>query len=175
MRSEGRGRPAHRSPAFARRHIRNCRGGRPAACRSISAAHPDVSRRTGGARRGRISRARAPAPPRPHTARRSETCARGGLYQRSSRPFSLPPSVTGCNSVDTVDEKNWRTTYTQLLKQLQEMRRQLARAQDETRELRERTVREREKLKAVRTERRSVARFTKGGEPEDFIRRRKKR
>ena len=77
--------------------------------------------------------------------------------------------------MDTVDEKNWRTTYTQLLKQLQEMRRQLARAQDETRELRERTVREREKLKAVRTERRSVARFTKGGEPEDFIRRRKKR
>ena len=74
-----------------------------------------------------------------------------------------------------MDEKHWRTTYTQLLKQLQEMRRQLTRAQDETRELRERTVREHEKLKAVRTERRSVARFTKGDEPEGFIRRRKKR
>ena len=87
----------------------------------------------------------------------------------------MPAIWNGCNSVDTVDERDWRTTYTQLLKQLQEMRRQLARAQDETRELRERTAREREKLEAVRIERRTVARFTEGGEPEDFMRRRKKR
>jgi hypothetical protein len=96
------------------------------------------------------------------------------LYQRFSRALSLPGREAAA-IVRAVDEKDWRATYTQLLRQIRDMQRQLARAQEEARVVRQKTAMEREKLKSVQFERRTTARFKKITEPEEFIKRRKKR
>jgi hypothetical protein len=80
-----------------------------------------------------------------------------------------------CDSEGAVDEKDWRSTYAQLLKQLREMRRQLARVQTEAHVVRHKAALEREKLKSVRTERRATGRFTTVTEPDKFIAYRKRR
>ena len=77
-----------------------------------------------------------------------------------------------------VEEKDWRAAYTQLLKQFREMHRQLTRAQDEARAVREQAVAQHARLQSIRTERRASARLPKITEPEEFLAyrtRRKKR
>ena len=77
-----------------------------------------------------------------------------------------------------MDEKDWRATYAELLNQIHEMQRQLARAQAEATVIRERAAVEREKLQSVRTERRNVGRLAAPNDDTEFAAyrtRRKKR
>ena len=77
-----------------------------------------------------------------------------------------------------MNEKDWRATYAELLKQIHEMQRQLARVQAEATVIRERAAAGREKLRSVRTERRNIARLPESNDDTEFAayrNRRKKR
>jgi DNA gyrase/topoisomerase IV subunit A len=93
------------------------------------------------------------------------------------RSVQLAAAGRCCNSLTTVDERDWRETYAALLKQIREMHRQLARVQAEARAIRERTAKERAALHSVRPERRRIARFRKLTRTEELLahRKRKKR
>jgi hypothetical protein len=77
-----------------------------------------------------------------------------------------------------VDDKNWRTTYADLLRQIRTMQRQLTRAQEEAKIVRDRAAAERKRLQSIRTERRSIGRLAKPSGTSEFVayrNRRKKR
>jgi uncharacterized protein (DUF3084 family) len=70
--------------------------------------------------------------------------------------------------ISLVDDKDWRATYADLLKQIRAMQRQLARAQEEAKIVREHAAHERARLKSVRTERRAVDRYSNTTTPSEF-------
>jgi len=74
-------------------------------------------------------------------------------------------------------DKDWRATYAELLKQIDQMQRQLAHAQAEAAVIRERAAMERTKLQSVRTERRTIGRLADAKDDSEFAayRRRRKR
>ena len=67
-----------------------------------------------------------------------------------------------------MDENDWRATYAELLKQIHEMQRQLARAQAEANVIRERAAAGHEKLQSIRTERRKLGRLAESNDSTEF-------